>query len=233
MEKFYYVLFVLMIIFSCSSKQPSFDRIKNDLENVEYQDKTVASRIFNNNIENLNFIGVNKQGNTYKALVSFNIEHWHRYIKDDYRIYSKKYIKAEMIYEKYGESLQYKGLNKIEENILINRRMIKDDEVNTKDEDTADINTRLINASNPPDDEKVKELIEKGADINTREENGYTPVMLALGMGHWDLVEYLVKKGADLNLKNNNGENIIDIAKSSGVSELGINFLKKNGAKEQ
>jgi ankyrin repeat protein len=44
----------------------------------------------------------------------------------------------------------------------------------------------------------VKYLIEKGADIHSKDKDGRTALMWASGMGHLEVVKYLIEKGADI-----------------------------------
>ena len=48
----------------------------------------------------------------------------------------------------------------------------------------------------------VKKLLDEGEDINKRDEQGWTVVMIAAGEGQLDVVNLLIKRGADLNLVN-------------------------------
>ena len=47
----------------------------------------------------------------------------------------------------------------------------------------------------------VQILIDKGASINTKNEYGFTALMLASSNGHKDIVELLIDKGADIDAK--------------------------------
>ena len=59
-----------------------------------------------------------------------------------------------------------------------------------------DIAEKLLNACVIGDLEKVKQLLEKGADVNAREyEYGWTALMLAALNGHKEVVELLIEKG--------------------------------------
>lgn len=53
--------------------------------------------------------------------------------------------------------------------------------------------------------QKVKELLDRGVDVNTRSESGVTPLMLACAEGQIDVVKLLLARGADVNVKDNSG----------------------------
>ncbi len=53
---------------------------------------------------------------------------------------------------------------------------------------------------------KVNRLIEGGADVNVRAENGATPLHFAADRGHKDVVELLISKGANVNAETKTGD---------------------------
>ena len=57
----------------------------------------------------------------------------------------------------------------------------------------------LIDAARYGDLETVKLLIENGADINAKDEDGYTVLMHASFNGYLEIVKYLIEKGANVN----------------------------------
>lgn len=48
-------------------------------------------------------------------------------------------------------------------------------------------------------------LVENGADVNARDEEGATPLMIAAGMGRMEIVKFLLNKGAEVNARDKNG----------------------------
>ena len=53
---------------------------------------------------------------------------------------------------------------------------------------------------------KIKYLVYLGADVNAKDEDGRTALMLALNNGQLDAVKYLIKQGANLEAKYKDGK---------------------------
>ncbi len=66
-------------------------------------------------------------------------------------------------------------------------------------------NISFINAVKKGNLEKVKSLLEDGANINFEDENAFTPLITASHEGHQNLVEHLIKKGANINQQTSAG----------------------------
>jgi ankyrin repeat protein len=66
----------------------------------------------------------------------------------------------------------------------------------------------LMDAVNTNDLDKVKELVEKGADVNDIV-NGQYIIMYAVQNSNIDIVTYLVEKGANVNVKDSDGETLL------------------------
>src|SRR5467141_4994892 len=62
-----------------------------------------------------------------------------------------------------------------------------------------DLNTKLTDAARTRDTAEVRKLLEKGADPNTKDKNGRTPLMEAAAWGYTDTVRVLLENGADVN----------------------------------
>lgn len=58
----------------------------------------------------------------------------------------------------------------------------------------------------------IKYLVACGANINTTNNDGYTPLMDAATLGKNDILSYLLKQGAQKALKNKNGKTALDLA---------------------
>ena len=74
-------------------------------------------------------------------------------------------------------------------------------------------NSPLLLAAAEGNKTEVKELLNKGADVNEISgEGGDTPLIAASGRGHLDIVRDLIKAGASVNIKNENGETALSWA---------------------
>ncbi|MHC4528164.1 MAG: ankyrin repeat domain-containing protein, partial [Planctomycetota bacterium] len=81
--------------------------------------------------------------------------------------------------------------------------------------------TLLIAASASGQTEIAKLLIEKGADVNLREDvGGSTALLAAAFLGHTEIVEMLIDKGADVNARNLSSETPLDTVSAPWSPEL-------------
>ena len=87
----------------------------------------------------------------------------------------------------------------------------------------------MIWASKYGHTEIVKFLIEKGADIEDKNNNGYTPLIWTSSYGYTEIIKFLVEKGADIEAKNNNGDTPLICAFENRRIEI-IKFLIEKGA---
>ncbi|MHC4604697.1 MAG: ankyrin repeat domain-containing protein, partial [Planctomycetota bacterium] len=79
----------------------------------------------------------------------------------------------------------------------------------------------LQQAARDGDIEHVRLLIARGADVNAKDNSGWTPLHQAAGGGHKDIVELLIEKGADVNAKDNKlGMTPLHWAAGTGRSEV-------------
>ena len=62
----------------------------------------------------------------------------------------------------------------------------------------------LIEAESMGDMEKMQTLLEQGTDLNAKDDDGYTALMMAPTYGHIDIVKILLEKGADVNAGQQN-----------------------------
>lgn len=75
----------------------------------------------------------------------------------------------------------------------------------------------------------VKRLVEKGADPNRQDWNGYTPLINAAFAGHQLVVEYLIAHGAKVNIVPSKGPTALVAAIQSSNSTV-VKSLLKAGA---
>lgn len=79
--------------------------------------------------------------------------------------------------------------------------------------------------------EVIRRLIEAGADVNARNNDGWTALMKAATVGNIEVVKLLLKAGADINAKNIRGDKALSCAKKAGHQKI-IQLLRGAGAKE-
>jgi len=91
------------------------------------------------------------------------------------------------------------------------------------------INKQLIKASEKGDIKKVTLLLENGADVNTKDNDGWTPLMHAAEKGHKEVVELLIEKGADVNIQDEDGWTALMFASQNGHKEV-VELLIEKGA---
>jgi ankyrin repeat protein len=70
-------------------------------------------------------------------------------------------------------------------------------------------NEKLLDYSWRGDLNVVIECIEKGADVNCRNNDGNTPLMWSSYYGHLEIVKVLIENGADMNCKDNDGNTLL------------------------
>ncbi len=78
----------------------------------------------------------------------------------------------------------------------------------------ATVNAALLRAAYSNGLSEIQQLISSGADLNTRNKRGRTPLMLAIenSYGRYEVPKLLIEKGADVNLFDNDGNTALMIA---------------------
>jgi predicted component of type VI protein secretion system len=76
--------------------------------------------------------------------------------------------------------------------------------------------------------EAVKQHIAAGADVNAKNDGGYTPLHWVAVKGHKEMAELLIAEGANVNAKNDNGKTPVDLAKTKETFDL----IRKHGGKK-
>jgi TonB family protein len=70
-------------------------------------------------------------------------------------------------------------------------------------------------------------LLAKGAEVNTKEENGWTPLHEAAFMGHTEMAALLISKGANIDAKDNKGYTPLHLASERGHKDVTELLLSK------
>jgi len=63
-------------------------------------------------------------------------------------------------------------------------------------------------------------LLDRGADINAKNKNGWTPLHLAARDGHVYVARLLLERGADAGVRDNKGRTPLDVARYTGHAEV-------------
>jgi uncharacterized protein len=101
------------------------------------------------------------------------------------------------------------------------------DDVNAKDDYGS---TALHREGEQGDVEEVLSLLEQpGIDVNMKNNNGRTTLIIASRCGRTEIVAMLLEKGADLDAKDNNGKTALMEASTSGRTEI-VQMLLNKGA---
>jgi hypothetical protein len=78
----------------------------------------------------------------------------------------------------------------------------------------------FFNAVESGDYDEVKRLVEAGADVNAKDNYGYTALMLATQQGHTEVIKLLIEAGADVGARDNQGRTACNMAFSYGNREI-------------
>ncbi|GIV28611.1 MAG: hypothetical protein KatS3mg027_2425 [Bacteroidia bacterium] len=77
--------------------------------------------------------------------------------------------------------------------------------------------------------EKVASLLNSGIDINTRFNQGESPLIAAVRNGHYEVTEYLINHGAHIDIRDSNGRTPLIWAAKSGHEKI-VRLLIQNNA---
>ncbi len=81
------------------------------------------------------------------------------------------------------------------------------------------INKLLLDGIREKNLESVEILLENGADVDYRDQDGKTALMIAAEIGSGEIVEFLIKKGADVLAKDNNHKTAEDLTADAVVKK--------------
>jgi len=73
-------------------------------------------------------------------------------------------------------------------------------------------NQALIKAADTKDTAALRQALENNADINTKDANGFTPVIIAAFQNHFETLDILVENGAELNHMTTRGSSALSLA---------------------
>jgi ankyrin repeat protein len=76
----------------------------------------------------------------------------------------------------------------------------------------------------------AQQLMDGGADVNVKNENGYSPLHKAAFWGRPGIAKLLIEHGADINAENNAGATPLKVAINSNKTEV-ADLLRQHGAK--
>ena len=92
-----------------------------------------------------------------------------------------------------------------------------------------DNNQDMFEAAMAGNNARVKQLLRKGWDVNTRFEDGFTALMFAAGSGHTETTKILIDSGADVNARFEDGFTALMLAAEKGHAEI-VRILNNAGA---
>jgi hypothetical protein len=88
----------------------------------------------------------------------------------------------------------------------------------------------IIKSAADGDLRTVQAFIINGIDVNTKDDGGWTPLILAAQNGHLEIVKLLIENGADINAENAYTETALCLAKAEQHKEI-VEILEQLGAK--
>ncbi|MDN5247658.1 MAG: ankyrin repeat domain-containing protein [Wolbachia endosymbiont of Tyrophagus putrescentiae] len=91
------------------------------------------------------------------------------------------------------------------------------------------LNLELINAVKQSNLDKVKEYVNKGANVETKDSNGSTALHIAAKSGNLDITRFLLDKGADFNAQDSLGFMPLHLAVEHGHLDI-VKSLVEKGA---
>jgi len=78
--------------------------------------------------------------------------------------------------------------------------------------------------------DEVTRLLDGGQNINSRDENGWTPLIAAANQGQTEIVQLLLARGADASLKDYEGYTALRYARTGGYSRI-VELLQTAGGR--
>lgn len=91
------------------------------------------------------------------------------------------------------------------------------------------LNKKLVKASERGNTEQVRELLDAGADVDIKDNDGWTALMWSAYQGHSDTARLLLDAGADVDIQDNNGWTALIYAAALGYADT-VKLLLDAGA---
>jgi len=95
---------------------------------------------------------------------------------------------------------------------------------------TTDLDHQLLKAAREGNATRLERLLERGANVDTRDQDGGTPLMSAAGGSHWHSVRTLLERGANVDAVTEVGVNALIYAAHEHASTMVIKALVDAGA---
>lgn len=95
---------------------------------------------------------------------------------------------------------------------------------------TSSLNEKLFLPASQGNVKEVKALLDSGADVNSKEAEGETPLMYAAAEGHTEIVLLLLRRGADIHKHSVNDQTALGRAAMYGHADT-VEMLLNHGAK--
>jgi ankyrin repeat domain-containing protein 50 len=118
-----------------------------------------------------------------------------------------------------------------EQELVIYNLLLETGKVDADSKDGADSRTPLSWAARYGHEAVVKLLLEKGTELETKDNYGRTPLSWAAVNGHEAVLKLLLEKGAELETKDNYGRTPLSWAAVNG-HEAVVKLLLEKGAKK-
>jgi len=67
---------------------------------------------------------------------------------------------------------------------------------------------------------RVQELLDQGQDVNSQDENGYTPLHAASSYGRMEVLNFLLSVGADVNSRDSDGDQPLHVCETVEVAQV-------------
>ena len=110
-------------------------------------------------------------------------------------------------------------------NALLHHAIVKANKKNS----AKNLKKQAVNQKNEDVLAEIKSLIEQGANINQKNNEGDFPAKIAFMCGKQDIVKYLLEKGADINQQDRHGNALLHLASLEDNEEM-ITYLVELGA---